>query len=360
MIKSLTKEQEVQALVFRDKWLKIALDTTPFDLEVARPLIDRLYKFLGKPNPLVVIMDGPIQSWIAVLVFATDRSQIRSQIYSQIRSQISSQIRNQIHSQIDSQIHHFVWPYLDGQFWAAYCAFYDYFFSNVVKCEVGDWPLLRDLNALSLIFPLDDVCVLCQKFSLVKMKNGLLHCDGGPSLQYPSGFSVWSLNGVRVPQWLAETKATEIEPESLFGITNAEVRREFVRKVGIERIIHKLGAQTLDKQDGPLYSGEIVPMYELLKFDRVSDAHQGRVGGDGYIYLSMVNPSLSTPDNLVYHVEGVGPNCNTVKDALLWRLNGNGNKYTFSENGHDWWIHGDVNIVKHRKTILKPRPIAVA
>ena len=74
------------------------------------------------------------------------------------------------------------------------------------------------------------------------------------------------------------------------------MRREFVRKVGIDRICYKLQAKCLDKQGA----------YELLVLDL----------GEGLRrpYLKMVNPSLGT-----WHVEGVHPSCKTVSDALTWR-----------------------------------------
>ena len=82
----------------------------------------------------------------------------------------------------------------------------------------------------------------------------------------------------------------------LLKIDNAEVRREFVRKVGIDRVCYSLGAQCIDK----------VGNYELL----LLDLQDGRKRP----YLKMLNPSIDT-----WHVEGVHPNCQTVEQALKWR-----------------------------------------
>jgi hypothetical protein len=125
---------------------------------------------------------------------------------------------------------------------------------------------------------------------------GAVHRDGGPAVRYRDGFAVWMLNGVRVPRWLAETRDTQIDPRRILDIRNVDVRREFVRKVGADRLCYSLNAVCLDRQGN----------YELLNLDL----------GDGRVrpYLKMLNPSIGT-----WHVEGVAPGCRTVAQALAWR-----------------------------------------
>ena len=93
------------------------------------------------------------------------------------------------------------------------------------------------------------------------------------------------------------TKPEDIDPKIILKENNAEVRREIVRKIGIERLCQKLNAKVLDKQ------GDV---YELLNLDL----------GENLIrpYLKMRNPSIGT-----FHVEGVSPDCKTVQEALNWR-----------------------------------------
>ena len=77
---------------------------------------------------------------------------------------------------------------------------------------------------------------------------------------------------------------------------NAEVRREIVRKIGIELVCQRLGAKTLDEYGD----------YELITLE----LQDGRPRP----YLKMLNPSIGT-----YHVEGVEPGITTVEQALNWR-----------------------------------------
>jgi hypothetical protein len=123
-----------------------------------------------------------------------------------------------------------------------------------------------------------------------------LHCVDGPAITFADGWQVHALHGVRVPGWLVETKDTNIDPKRVSEFVNAEQRREFVRKVGVERIMQACGATVADR----------VGDYELVLLD-VGDKRQRP-------YLKMRNPSIG-----VWHVEGVAPEIRTVEAALAWR-----------------------------------------
>jgi hypothetical protein len=99
-----------------------------------------------------------------------------------------------------------------------------------------------------------------------------------------------------MPKEYVETPWDKLDPKLIIKETNAEVRRELVRKIGIERVVEKLGAKVLDKKGD----------YELIMLDI----------GDNNLrpYLKMKNPSIG-----VYHIEGVQPGCKTVDDALNFR-----------------------------------------
>ena len=185
-----------------------------------------------------------------------------------------------------------------GQHDANWLAFYDYFRTECRLIQHTDKlvPLMRLAEHAGWWLPHEQICWVCPKHNLLHMQDNRLHRVGGPALQYPDGWSIWALNGVCVPRWLAETPEGQLDPRRLLKIENAEVRREFVRRVGIERICYTLGAVVLDKQGD----------YELL----VLDIQDGRRRP----YLKMLNPSIGT-----WHVEGVHPSCKTVAEALAWR-----------------------------------------
>ena len=131
------------------------------------------------------------------------------------------------------------------------------------------------------------------------MQNKTLHNDNGPAIAYSDGFSVWALNGVRVTKEIAETPAEKLNSKLILEEKNAEVRREIVRKIGIEKVCKDLNAKIIDRWED----------YELLELD----LQDGRKRP----YLKMKNPSIKT-----YHIEGIAPNIKTVQEALVWRNRG--------------------------------------
>ncbi len=156
----------------------------------------------------------------------------------------------------------------------------------------------REVLQTGLLYPMETFCIVGNRPSSIKRNTtGQLHSDGSPALQYTDGFKIWALNGVLVPQYLAETRGENINCSKFAEIDNAEVRREFVRKVGVERILQKVGGEVLDK------SGD----YELVLIDL-----KGNTGK--WPYLKMRNPSIG-----VWHLECVDRTCTTVQSAINFR-----------------------------------------
>lgn len=146
--------------------------------------------------------------------------------------------------------------------------------------------------------------VLCENVAFVcvrpcevhRTEAGDLHNEKGPAICWSDGYAEFFLNGVAVDEALVMTPPEKIDPLTLLKEKNAEIRREIVRKVGIERVVSKLGAETIDKRGD----------YELLLLD-LQDGRKRE-------YLKMKNPSIG-----VIHVEGVPPGTKTVAAALAWR-----------------------------------------
>ncbi len=194
----------------------------------------------------------------------------------------------------------------DGAFWCDWRAMYDHFYADggmpekiaayieIDKTGVFMWALYEDLV---LFCPPPKVQHYRQRQA--ETDPLVLHCENGPAFEWEDGCKLYRINGVSVPDWLVETRAEELDPKRFAEIENAEVRREFIRKVGMERILAHVPHKTLDEKDE----------YSLLSVD---------VGTGGErIYLKMRNPSLG-----VWHMEAVAPDCKTVQEAINWRMNG--------------------------------------
>ena len=325
MITKLTPQQEGQLDEFRDRWLKIGLNCEPLDREKAKAAIGKMYQAIGKPEPVILFFSSPamcLLAWAALRgVAALGKnldsqlgsqldSQLRSQLWSQLGSQLDSQLdsqlrsqlRSQLDSQLDSQLRSQLENYFGGQHWLAWEAFYD--FCNKIGVNYDTWQRetldmwLEQSRECHWWWPYDGIVIASDRHTeLYRNARGQLHRDGGMAVKYSDGWGTYRLNGVSVDEKYVMTPAEGIEAKDVLSETNVEVRRELIRKIGVERFIQAAGAKVLNKQGD----------YELLSVrlsDEIRDAR----------FLKMLNPSIG-----VWHVEGVAPKIKTVQEALNWR-----------------------------------------
>jgi hypothetical protein len=193
-----------------------------------------------------------------------------------------------------------------GNMWAGWSAYLS-FFRHVAKLPLDysawrHYETLAERSGWRVLHP--EFCIISDRPARLDgyWRDGVFigHRDGGMSHQWRDGWGFHMMNDVRVPAWLAEMAADQLDPLLFAQQENAEVRREFVRKVGVERLCAKLGTEVLDRQGD----------YELHLVDL-----KGETGK--HPYLKMRNPSIG-----VYHMEAVSKECRTVKAALAFRNGG--------------------------------------
>jgi hypothetical protein len=189
---------------------------------------------------------------------------------------------------------------------ANWLAFYEYFREACGLTTEAEKliPLTRLAECCGWFWPFAGAVICTEKPEIISMVNGRLHADGGPAVRYPDGFSVWSLWGVRIPQWLAETPADKLDAQEILKLQNAEHRRVAIRKMGVERMYQNLNAEVLDAENE----------YQLMKLH-----FEGEPIGP---YLKMACPSTGR-----IYVECVGrddsgfdPKIKTVKQAIEQRF----------------------------------------
>jgi len=275
-ITELTPEQQAKFPEYREKWLKIGFQTGPLDFVKAKLALADCYKMAG--------CDPPKQYYHAKSPFDGVKKNIELNPNVEKERVISSSF-HQIYGSHD----------------ASWLSFYDFMLNEVgLTCCKKLIPLMNLAKNCGWVLPYKEYAILEDRPDTIKRKNKQLHCDGGAAVEYSDGFSVYCLHGVRVPKWLAVTVAEEIKPEKLLEISNMQVRAEFVRKVGIERILSKLSKGIVDEKDG----------YELHDLDLKDNTYRP--------HLKMQNPTV--PE--LWHVEGVPSSCKTVSQALIWRNGG--------------------------------------
>ena len=127
---------------------------------------------------------------------------------------------------------------------------------------------------------------------------------------------------IEVPKWLYTTPAEELKPEYYFSLTNADVKAEFVKKIGINRLI-EFGTVVDSYENYPdnemwaKSEYKIIDMSNLKLVKVVSDIGRPLEFFKYVPYLYMKNQTTG-----VYHLEGLHPRCKTLYDAIKMRYNG--------------------------------------
>ena len=272
-------------------------------------------------------VNSAVRSAVNSAVYSAVRSAVYSAVYSAVRSAVYSAVNSAVYSAVDSAVNSavrsavdsavrsavnsavrsavekgkmdisFVYPWLNGHYMVNYFSWFDFMFQvlNVKNPVPEAYAALRETMHMDLIYTFDDICIVSQNPIAIHKKGNTLHCENGPAVQYLHE-EYYFLNGVKVPESLLKTPFNEIDCTALLKEKNAYTRREYVRKIGIERVCNQLNAKCIDKQGD----------YELLMLD-LQD-------GRNRPYLKMLNPSIG-----IYHVEGVAPECDTVEKALNFR-----------------------------------------
>ena len=332
-----------------DDWHRICLDNAPIDRGKIREILVRLYALADKPAPEnIIFCDSPLQISLAIGNLRVDCETVRLQVSGQVQKQVCSQLglkqvirtREQPAYKIFSEQtkayglnshgmgYHFypaevmslilfekisdIWekvyartrdrfegikasnldqryPFNDfGQF-DEYLPWYD------LLGRLG-----VDISKLTPRIDLGKACglgVLFWDWAFISAKpefkvdgQGVLHCENGPSVRYPDGFSVFHLHGVHVPEKLVMSPGTitvsEIEDEN-----NAEIRRMMIERYGQERFLMESGAEEIHRDDfGILYRKEI-PGDEPLVMAKVVNATP-EPDGSFKDYFLRVPPSM--------------------------------------------------------------------
>jgi hypothetical protein len=224
---------------------------------------------------------------------------------------------SQVREQVWSQVKDFFFPYLYGHMDSGYISFNDY--ANEVlgiKFDVQDkFNAYKMTTESGCIYACDEFCVISQKPTKLMMKEGKLHNDGGSAWEYADGIKGYSLNGVIVPEYLAVTPAKDLDIEFFKKEKNADVKAEFLRKYGVNRLLeHGNKVDTYAEYKNKLWSESKYELWDLKNMFEGITRHQH------CYFLKMLNQSTGS-----WHVEGVAPECNTLEKALAWRMK---NKHT--------------------------------
>jgi len=383
-VDKLTPAQEKEMEEYRIKWHEVGKSTERADKERAESAVCGMYKEIDQKRPVFLWARSPREAVLFIACLRLDIITLEQAQWASTESWDAPSDASYTAKKLMSNVEWFVesykglmellglpydevqeishlkdpvrvalndaltWFGSNGAYWVG---FYD-FMGTLIKYKPEDARKLANHIALAesafWVWPYVGLCVVCDRpnalhWSDGEIANKVVHKDGSPAIQFRDNAALWVLNGVRVPQWLSESTDAQLDPARIKYIDNVEVRREFVRKVGIERLCKALKAREVASET-PVIDGKAIK-YRLLEME---------IGEDMLRYLEMENPSLEG----IIHVERVDSECETVRDAIVFR-NGFEN-VKFAQNGQDWYQHGDVVLVPKGAKRLKPWPSWIA
>jgi len=186
-----------------------------------------------------------------------------------------------------------------------------------VKLDDDKYELFINYNSeVNFIIPYKNIAFISEKPIEVKWKNNRLHSDGNPAIKYLDGYSLWALNGVSVPKYLAETPEGNLDIDFFNKEKNAEVRTEFIKKFGIERM-ESFGKEIDSWEQHNTNKWWVKSEYKLIDMASIFNSINYAP------HLKMKNQTTKT-----WHLEPVHPDCKTISEALRFRHNGRTNTKT--------------------------------
>ena len=306
IIEKLTKEQEDQIPIYLKKWVDNGLSTKPLDETQAIEALKNIYKIPNFEGPkYFLFFRSPYECFVASNIFEkllpedTPEDQIKPLILKYLEN-------NEWKKQIKS-LDNYSMIFGNIEWDIGWTGFYDYVLNVLFPERKNEFKLFESyadsLTKIHIFLPFENVVFFSDRPTDINLnEEGKLHADLKPALKYADGYSIYSLNGVRVPEYLVMTKGEDLNVLTVMGERNVDVRREGLRKIPLEKIINDTGAKVIDtwNDDRPWCD------YTLYEMDFRD--------GKKRIVLRMKNPSEGT-----WHFERVEDDVKTVKQALAWR-----------------------------------------
>lgn len=272
MITELMKEQEDLIPVYLKKWLDVGYRTTTTNQKKCKKAIDFLYVDIlemEKPSEYIFLR-SPMECQVEINKRAGN---VKNEYYYESR----------------------------GNWWNNWYWHYDFILNELLPNEkegLVEYSKYLDFSKeFHKIYMFDNI-VFISDFpeSILINSDDDLHSVDSESIKYRDGYSLYSLNGITVPKEIALIKPEDITRDDILKQTNADYRRELIRKLSATQLIEILDPKIIDSNYG----------YELLSLDLGDNRSRP--------FLKMNNPSIDA-----IHIEGVLPTCRTVMDSIKFR-----------------------------------------
>jgi hypothetical protein len=307
-IDKLTPEQEVRLNECYENALVVGRSCEPIDHDKATSVINKFYAAVDSAAPRILFFDSPVSCIKAASLYKDVEDWKNLDVdYAAVSKHVPD--RDTVNMMLSNKF--------AGQQWISWSTFYDFGREIGAKYDAESSKLLdmwiEEGKAMHWWFPFDGVVFVSERPKFLHVNEaGDMHCDGGPAFEYKDGWKGFYLNGVEVTEYLATTPAEDLKVDYFLKESNADVKAEFARKYGVERMLDmgkKVDSYTNYNQEENTWWWK--SEYELW------DMHVLFPGIEYQPYLKMLNQTTG-----IWHVEAVSPDCRTIADAVKERFGG--------------------------------------
>lgn len=254
MLEKLTQEQLDAIPGHRDEWINIGLSTEPANREVAEEGVREAYRIADlEPPSHYLWFDSPFAGGRAAHVLFNLGDDELSKIEN-LREYINEKVQDKGPAYLSGAIY--------GQHSASWLSYYSFLYQH---CGVDEWRQVSGLEKVARNsgwwWPFEDAVILTERPNVLKRDGQFrLHCEEGPALTYPDGFSLYQWHGTPVPASLIEEGW---DLERIWREENTEVRRCAIERYGWPEFVQDSGLKQV---------GESVPdpanhPFELSLYD---------------------------------------------------------------------------------------------
>lgn len=185
-----------------------------------------------------------VDSAIELAVTSEVSSAVGLAVDSEVGFAVDSAVDSAVKFAVDSKVHSAGFSYIGGSLWAGYAAYYDYI-NEVLKVKtMQDHKNL--VKSCGYYWCLEGIVFMTEKPLKINLDSlGRLHSFNEKAICYESGWGLYYIHGVKVPEALVLTPniltKKEIDEER-----NAEVRRIMLNIYGAEKYLQESNAEVLD------------------------------------------------------------------------------------------------------------------
>ena len=341
----LTAEQRARFPEFVEKWTKIGLSTEPADRPRAEEAITMMYRAAGLPPPKKIVWCGsPLSQGIVRAIIIDKRpkhpgdsvgasvgasvwdsvgasvgASVWASVGASVWASVGASVRASVWDSVRDSVWASVWDSVYGAHDASWLAFHNFFHDAIGLEEQtdklgGPWLLAQSAG---WAIPHQNICWVSERHHILERnERGQLHSVSGPAVAYPDGWTIYAVNGVRVPEFVIMRPQT-ITTNLIDAETNAEVRRVMIDRYkhgeeisGAAAYLRDAGGTTIDYDErwGTLRMREVPNDEPILMVEVVNRTRE--IDGSFKHYWLRVNPecrplhedgTMGLPQSLTAH-----------------------------------------------------------